>query len=102
MSRLVTWIVAAVVALAASQVAAEQRVPCAKRAVLLRELETRYQEKPIAMGLGANGALIEVLAASDGATWTIILSYPDGMSCMLAAGQDWQSRARVAVHGRDA
>jgi hypothetical protein len=37
-----------------------------------------------------------VLTSDDGATWTIIVSMPNGMSCLLAAGEDWQVVQQVA------
>jgi hypothetical protein len=82
--------------------AAQPGAPCGKRAELLRLLEGGYTEKPIAMGLGNDGALIEVLTAADGATWTILISYPNGMRCMIASGQHWQSHPQIAASGRGA
>lgn len=33
---------------------------------------------------------IEVYASPDG-TWTIVTTRPDGMSCLMAAGQAWET-----------
>ncbi|MGH6961848.1 MAG: hypothetical protein ACREE7_15305 [Dongiaceae bacterium] len=70
---------------------------CSQRADVVSQLGNKYKEAPSAVGIANNGGLIEVLTADDGATWTIILSMPNGTSCLLAAGEDWQSVARVAV-----
>ena len=86
----------------ASIATAQPGVPCGKRADFLKLLESGYTERPVAMGLGDDGALIEILTAADGATWTILVSYPDGTSCMIASGQHWQSRPQVAASGRGA
>ena len=37
-----------------------------------------------------------VLTSDDGSTWTIIVSMPNGTSCLLAAGENWQPVERVA------
>jgi hypothetical protein len=56
----------------------------------------RFSEAPIAAGLASNGALIEVLTSGNGSTWTIIVSKPNGPSCLVAAGESWQALKRVA------
>ena len=48
------------------------------------------------MALTSAGTLLEVLTADDGATWTIIVSRPDGLSCVVAAGQNWQDKSNQA------
>ena len=65
---------------------------CDDRDALLAQLRERWGEAPMAIGLTGGGRLLEVLASADGATWTIIATRPDGRSCVLDAGTDWQSR----------
>ncbi len=50
---------------------------CTARDGLLTQLESKYGEIPVAIGV-ADGALIELLTAKDGITWTIILGQTDG------------------------
>jgi hypothetical protein len=69
---------------------------CSKRADVLNQLGSKYKEAPSAVGLANNGGLIEVLTSDDGSTWTIIVSMPNGTSCLLAAGENWQPIERVA------
>lgn len=64
---------------------------CADRAQVLRHLAGTYSESPVAMGLANNGGLIEVLNSPDRRTFTIIITMPDGVSCMIAAGEAWQA-----------
>ncbi len=59
---------------------------------LLTQLEQKYGEVTVAIGV-ADGALIELLTAKDGITWTIILTSPKGMSCLIASGEGWQPLA---------
>ena len=70
---------------------AAAQYPCAERSGIIDDLATKYSEAPVAMGLVNNGGVIEVLATSDGTTWTIIITMPNGVSCILAAGESWEA-----------
>ncbi|HWA41744.1 MAG TPA: hypothetical protein VHA10_00930 [Hypericibacter adhaerens] len=63
---------------------------CGHRTDVIKELSERYKEAPVAVGLASNGSLLEVLSSNAGTTWTIIVTSPDGTSCLVAAGEDWQ------------
>ena len=56
-----------------------------------QELTKQYSEAPVAAGVANSGALIEVLTNDGGATWSILVSQPDGTSCLVAAGREWQA-----------
>ena len=62
---------------------------CAERKALLDSLAHDFSEAPSAVGVANNGAVIEVLTARDGKTWTILLTMPSGRSCVMAAGENW-------------
>jgi hypothetical protein len=62
---------------------------CAAFDTMSKQLEQRYAEVPVAGGLAQTGKLLQVFAAKDGSTWTVILTRPDGMSCIVAAGRHW-------------
>ena len=64
---------------------------CHSRADLTEMLEQKFAEQPSALGVQADGQLVEVFAAKDGASWTIVLTRPDGWSCIVAVGQHWES-----------
>ncbi len=82
----------AVVLLAAPALSAQQAraesflVP---RADVVKKLADRYGEAPVAMALTNNGTMIEVFAADDGITWTIVVTMPNRMSRIFAAGRHW-------------
>ncbi|MGE0162634.1 MAG: hypothetical protein AB7S71_05795 [Dongiaceae bacterium] len=80
---------------AATTATAAQEI-CGARADLLEELTKRYHEAPAAVGLANSGVLVEVLTADNGSTWTIIVSQPNGTSCLVAAGKEWQELKRTA------
>ena len=64
---------------------------CNQRAVVLEHLAKKYQETPIAAGVTNTGGLVEVLTDHKGDTWTIIVTTPQGMSCLVAAGEGWRA-----------
>ena len=62
---------------------------CGEHREVVSKLKKGHSETPVSMGLASNGAVIEVFA-SDKGTFTIIMTLPSGMSCLMAAGEDWQ------------
>ena len=71
--------------------AAQQQQPfCSARTQLIGQLANQYSEVPVAMGLASNGGVIEVLTAKSGLTWTIVITMPNGTTCMVAAGESWE------------
>ena len=72
--------------------AAMAQVPCGQRDSIVKWLAVKYKEAPIATGVSSKGSLIEVLSTLDGDTWTLIVTSPDGNSCMIASGQGWRAR----------
>jgi len=78
--------------------ASAQGVPsvCRARDALLSQLESKYGEVPVAIGV-ADGALVELLTAKDGITWTIILTSPKGISCLIASGDGWRPLAPLPI-----
>ncbi|MCG8692806.1 MAG: hypothetical protein MI806_16515 [Minwuiales bacterium] len=70
---------------------------CSERDKFLKHLGDGYKEAPVAMGLASNGSVLEVLASGKG-TWTIILTMPNGTSCVVASGEAWeQVKEKIAL-----
>ncbi len=67
---------------------------CSPRSDVLGHLAKKYGEAPVAIGVTNKGRLVEVLTTGDGNTWTIIVSTPNGTSCMVAAGEGWRTMER--------
>jgi hypothetical protein len=63
---------------------------CHNHADLAEMLNQKYAERPSALGVQANGHLVEVFAANDGTSWTIVVTRPDGWSCIVAVGENWE------------
>ncbi len=64
---------------------------------MLEILSEKYSEAPIAVGVTNNGGLVEVLSTGDGNTWSIIITSPQGMSCLVAAGEGWRLIEQIAM-----
>jgi hypothetical protein len=74
------------------------RPVCGDRAEILKRLEQRHDETPQAMGLSADGGILEVLVSPEGG-WTILVTYPKRPTCVVAVGQAWQT---LAIVGQEA
>ena len=47
------------------------------------------------MGLANSGGVIEVLSSKTGESWTIIITMPDGNTCLIAAGENWEALPNI-------
>lgn len=88
-------LLAAIATIALSGTAQAQAQPqtqpkCFEHGKILSQFASVYKEAPVAAGLTADGRLIEVLSSDDGFTWTLIVSKPDGESCVIMAGEGWR------------
>lgn len=71
------------------ETAQAQDTPCAERNNVVDTLDTQYKESPRAIGLVSQEAVLEIFV-SDSGTWTVVVTDPKGVSCVLAAGQSWE------------
>ncbi len=70
-----------------------QGASCANRDMIVERLETKYGESRQSAGLNQNNGMVEVFASTETGTWTILVTMPNGMSCLMAAGKAWQGMA---------
>ncbi|MCR8827408.1 hypothetical protein [Pseudosulfitobacter koreensis] len=97
--------VAAAIYLAAAGHAAAQANTrnCGPRALVVDRLATTYGETRQSMGLGTGNQVIEVFASSETGTWTITVTTPAGMTCLVASGQAFEELAEaLPAPGNDA
>jgi len=73
--------------------------PCGSRPEILKQLSSRFKEAPVALGLAKDGSVVEVLTTDNGETWTILVSQPNGSSCLVAIGEGWEELKRVGAKG---
>lgn len=82
--------------------AAPPRMPCHNAAEIARQLSQKYNEAPVAFGLQSNGNLLQVYACnkdcpgSGAPTWTVVSTTPHGLSCIVAAGRNWEQLPEVS------
>ncbi len=69
---------------------------CGEREKFIDGLSSTYKEAPAAIGLASNGNVLEVLT-SNGGTWTILVTRPGGMSCVVASGEGWEDVPKLAL-----
>jgi hypothetical protein len=94
MQRL-AFIAALATILAATQAQAD--MTCGPRNDVLAKLAEQYREAPVGVGVASNGGVIELLASDKGTTWTLIITAPNGPTCILAAGEDWEASKPLAL-----
>ena len=98
MFRLALTAAAVVLAVAPSPSVAQAQRICGDRAELIKNLEHKYSERPRAIGLVANGGLLEILVSPAGG-WTILISYPRQPTCVVAVGKEWQNHNLLVGEG---
>jgi hypothetical protein len=82
---------------------AQQARNCGPREVVVTRLVEGYGETRQSMGLGANNAVIEVFASHESGTWTITVTSPNGVTCLVASGQAFEELAEaLPAKGNDA
>ena len=66
--------------------AQQQRRNCGDRTVVVERLAEGYGETRQSIGLGANNVVFEVFASNETGTWTITMTMPNGVTCLMASG----------------
>ncbi|MZR30891.1 hypothetical protein [Sneathiella litorea] len=64
---------------------------CLPRSELAVHLAEKYGEMLIAQGLNNRGALVEIFATKSRDRWTLTETDTQGMSCLKATGDYWNS-----------
>jgi hypothetical protein len=64
---------------------------CAPRALVVERLASQFGESRQSIGLGGNSQVVEVFASAETGTWTIVVSTPAGLSCVVAAGEAFEN-----------
>lgn len=93
---------AAVFMLAAMPAAAQQQ-NCGPRELVVERLTNNYGETRQARALGSNNTLVEVWASTEGSdptgSWTITVTRPNGVTCLVASGQAYETLSEPLVEG---
>jgi len=86
-------------ALAPPQSAQAQAMTCLPRAALVERLEGRYKEHPAGGGLQGPQRFLEVWASEESGSFTVFVTRPDGVSCIVATGQNWTGATMAQAEG---
>lgn len=91
-----------ILVLAAQQLQAQPR-NCAPRAIVLERLADQYGESRQGIGLAQQGSVMELFASGETGTWTITVTMPNGLTCLVASGQSFETLAEaLPAKGNDA
>jgi len=74
---------------------------CGKRADIIRQLGEKYGETRRSLGLAQGRGVVELYASEETGSWTILLTSPQGLTCLIAAGEAFQIEP-VTVAGKPA
>lgn len=78
-----------VLAVAVPAAANEPEEPiCGEREIFVDRLVQGFGERPASVGLGSDGNVVEVFRSAGG-SWTLLITKPGGVSCVIAAGEAW-------------
>ncbi|WP_412550272.1 hypothetical protein [Shimia sp. MIT910701] len=86
-----TMIAAALAVLLACPVGAQNLRHCADRDLVVERLAQKYGETRQALGLGGQGAMMEIFASEASGSWTITITTPNGSTCLMATGQNYEA-----------
>ncbi len=76
---------------------------CGAREHVVQRLSETYGETRQSIGLGPNNRVVEVYASEETGTWTITVTSPNGVTCLVASGQAYESLAEaLPTKGSDA
>lgn len=67
---------------------------CGEREQMVQDLEHQFSETPMAVGQVDGQAIVEILVSETG-SWTILATGTDGRSCIVSAGEGFESTTLV-------
>ncbi len=75
---------------------ASAQMICGEREQVLSNLAEANAEELSAIGLSASGTVIELLTSPSG-DWTLLTTYPNSETCLLATGESWTNLPLLAA-----
>ncbi len=70
---------------------AQQQQNCGSRDTVVDRLSSKYGESRQSIGMAPKGRVVEVFASQETGTWTITVTTANGMMCLVASGQSYES-----------
>ena len=97
MIRLLGALAVTLLFLAATATPVSAQMLCTDRMGMLNRLADQYQEELVQVKEWEELGLLEILASPSQGTWTLLLTKPGGISCVLATGKGLdRKRLRMA------
>ncbi len=62
---------------------------CVTHKAATKQLEEKFDERVVGRGLANAGKAMFELFVSEKGSWTVVVSEPNGRSCILASGESW-------------
>lgn len=97
MLRIAAAVAAVFATIALASVPAAAETLCADHGQVTDRLAAAYAESRVGIGLDSEGRVVEVFASRQG-SWTMLVTFPDGRTCLIASGEAWEP-AMIAVTG---
>ena len=66
---------------------------CAAHDIVAQSLATQFGEVRRSIGLAQDNTVMELYAATETGTWTLTVTLPTGMTCLVAAGNNFKTTA---------
>jgi len=76
-----------------------QSMPCGERTKVIEALVQDHSENPINMGLTNGGQVLEIYVSAD-RTFSVIVTSPAGVTCLIASGGRW-AYLKIVLLGLD-
>lgn len=90
MERFTAFFLALMSATSAWSQSATGDVFCDERALLIEKLERSYGAIRMGSGMRGPDAVMEIWAVPTTGDWTMVQSYTNGQSCVVAMGENWE------------
>jgi hypothetical protein len=74
---------------------------CARRENVVAALAKHHGEIPVVRAIVDQIKILEIFTSKGGKTWSVVVTRADGLSCLMASGQNWQAvPARPVLKGK--
>ncbi|HBZ43749.1 MAG TPA: hypothetical protein DEO85_06740 [Maritimibacter sp.] len=90
MNRMTLLAMGLISGLIAATTAQGQTNNCAPRERVLDQLSKRFGEARQSIGLAAGNRVVEMYASPDTGTWTLTMTLPTGLTCIIGAGESFE------------
>lgn len=81
--------------LATNHAFAQSNRNCGARQPIVERLADRFGESRQSIGLGTQNRVVETFANPETGSWTITVTSPNGMTCLIASGHAYEELEEV-------